>query len=158
MSFTEEQWQALCVLRHIDGAKRQASPSTQALRAVLVDGVPPTDAAKAHGLTHQAVYHSLSRSRDVQALARELAGAVDIMGAGGAFCEDEQRRDGGPAFPQGKGVGEEWVSEGGMDLRDYFAAKAMQGDLANPEVKETAAARSEWAYKMADAMIKERNK
>lgn len=78
MSFTEEQWDALCVLRHIDGAKRQASPSTQALRAVLVDGVLATDAAKAHGLTHQAVYHSLSRSRDVQALARELAGAVDI--------------------------------------------------------------------------------
>lgn len=76
--FTEEQWDALCVLRHIDGAKRQASPSTKALRAVLVDGVPPTDAAKAHGLTHQAVYHSLSRSREVQALARELAGAVDI--------------------------------------------------------------------------------
>ena len=78
VTFTEEQWDALCVLRHIDGAKRQASPSTQALRAVLVDGVPATEAAKAHGLTHQAVYHSLSRSREVQALARALAGAVDI--------------------------------------------------------------------------------
>lgn len=78
LTFTEEQWQALCTLRHIDGAKRQASPSTQALRAVLVDGVPATEAAKAHGLTHQAVYHSLSRSRDVQELARKLAAAVDI--------------------------------------------------------------------------------
>lgn len=78
MKFTERQWNALCALRHIDGPKRQATPSTQALRAVLVDGVPPTEAAKTHGLTHQAVYHSLSRSRDVQALARELAGAVDI--------------------------------------------------------------------------------
>lgn len=78
MRFTEEQWKALCALRHIDGAKRQATPTTQALRAVLVDGVPPTDAAKAHGLTHQCVYNAMSRSRGVQALARELAGAADI--------------------------------------------------------------------------------
>lgn len=76
MRFTEEQWNALCVLRHIDGAKRQGSPSTQALRAVLVDGVSPTDAARAHGLTRQAVYCTLNRSRDVQALARALAGAT----------------------------------------------------------------------------------
>lgn len=42
------------------------------------------------------------------------------------------------------------------DLRDYFAAKALQGTLANPEIKETAAARSEWAYEIADAMLKAR--
>jgi len=45
-----------------------------------------------------------------------------------------------------------------LDLRDYFAAKAMQGAMANPEVKETAGARSEWAYEIADAMLKEREK
>lgn len=51
----------------------------------------------------------------------------------------------------------------GMDLRDYFAAKAMQGMFANPDdshenydlsyddyVKEIASC----AYKMADAMMK----
>lgn len=78
LRFTEEQWNALCVLRHIGGAKRQASPTTRALRAVLVDGTPPLEAAERHGLTHQCVYNAMSRSRNVQALARELAGAVDI--------------------------------------------------------------------------------
>lgn len=47
---------------------------------------------------------------------------------------------------------------GELTLRDYFAAKAMQGAMANPEVKETAGARSEWAYEIADAMLKEREK
>lgn len=45
-----------------------------------------------------------------------------------------------------------------MTLRDHFAGLAMQGALANPEVKETAGARSEWAYEIADAMMKERLK
>ena len=31
-----------------------------------------------------------------------------------------------PAFPQGKSVGSVSVLQGGMTLRDYFAAKAMQ--------------------------------
>lgn len=78
VTFTEEQWVALCKLRLLSSPGRQRTPSTMALRMVLVDGVPPTEAAKAHGLTHQAVYYTLSRSRDVQALAKELAGAVDI--------------------------------------------------------------------------------
>lgn len=68
---------------------------------------------------------------------------------------------GGPAFPFGQTdsmngqLVNGWGSEG-MTLRDYFAAKAMQGTMANPEVKETAAARSEWAYEIADAMLKAR--
>lgn len=47
----------------------------------------------------------------------------------------------------------------GMDLRDYFAAKAMQGLLAQSQgtafrsPKEHAAA---YAYSMADAMLKAR--
>jgi hypothetical protein len=46
----------------------------------------------------------------------------------------------------------------GMDLRDYFAAKAMQGNIAaSPadtflDVKVCA----EWAYSVADAMMKAR--
>jgi hypothetical protein len=45
---------------------------------------------------------------------------------------------------------------GGMSLRDYFAAKAMQAFLSDPEwrqemdLNETAFA----AYRMADAMLK----
>jgi len=63
--------------------------------------------------------------------------------------------NGGPAFPDAEGQAD---YTGGMTLRDYFAAKAMQGAMANPEVKETAGARSEWAYEIADAMLKEREK
>ena len=46
---------------------------------------------------------------------------------------------------------------GGMSLRDYFAAKAMQGmmhDVSQP-VGEVIA---EWAYQVADAMLKAREK
>ena len=60
---------------------------------------------------------------------------------------------GGPAFPTRNTLND------GMTLRDYFAAKAMQAMLANSEcallpVDEVVPA----AYKMADAMLKERNK
>jgi hypothetical protein len=61
---------------------------------------------------------------------------------------------GGPAFPQQAGV----AADGstffeGMHLRDYFAAKAMQGlmDAAMP-MPEIAAE----AYAMADAMLRAR--
>jgi len=45
----------------------------------------------------------------------------------------------------------------GMTLRDYFAAKAMQGFIADgaaPEVSKTTIA--SMAYAMADAMMEER--
>lgn len=45
-----------------------------------------------------------------------------------------------------------------MTLRDYFAAKAMQGLLADSNVISSAENVSTAAYKMADAMIAERNK
>jgi hypothetical protein len=58
----------------------------------------------------------------------------------------------------------EKVAEPGMDLRDYFAAKAMQGLLANPKLQEqilkSGGAKSGWieesAYSFADAMMKAR--
>ena len=53
-----------------------------------------------------------------------------------------------PAFPDGLG-------KKGMTLRDYFAAKAMQGmmvDVDQPECDYIA----ENAYKMADSMLKAR--
>jgi hypothetical protein len=40
----------------------------------------------------------------------------------------------------------------GMTLRDYFAAKALQGVASQDFVDDDAMAR--WAYKMADAMLK----
>ena len=46
----------------------------------------------------------------------------------------------------------------GMELRDYFAAKAMQGLCANPNA-EPSIGQEVWAkaaYQVADAMLKER--
>ena len=42
----------------------------------------------------------------------------------------------------------------GMDLRDYFAAKAMQALLTNPDKNHFAPELSQAAYEMADAMIR----
>lgn len=71
-------------------------------------------------------------------------------------------KDGGAAFPQ-SGY-ERWAPEGGMSLRDYFAAKAMQGILAGVLADgssfdtDCAAHAADASYKVADAMIKERAK
>jgi hypothetical protein len=50
------------------------------------------------------------------------------------FYEDHQMSNtntGGPAFPNEGGPGNLW-NEKGMTLRDYFAAKAMQGIICTP--------------------------
>ena len=63
---------------------------------------------------------------------------------------------GGPAFPIGSG---DMRDPTGMTLRDYFAAKAMQGQLSRPNaayLSEEEVAKV--AYMQADAMLKERNK
>jgi hypothetical protein len=57
---------------------------------------------------------------------------------------------GGPAFPS---THPSYGQEEGMTLRDYFAAKAMQG-LAGEIEDEACAAR--WCYEMADAMLSQR--
>lgn len=59
------------------------------------------------------------------------------------------------AFPQAI---EEAYYDHGMDLRDYFAAKALTGLLteANMDYKDDAVA--ELAYDLADAMMKAREK
>jgi hypothetical protein len=45
-----------------------------------------------------------------------------------------------------------------LTLRDYFASAAMQGMLANSELKGTSAFDiADWAYYQADAMIEARN-
>jgi hypothetical protein len=62
---------------------------------------------------------------------------------------------GGPAFPATNHHGHKLE---GMSLRDYFAAKAMQGLLSDPDwrqdmtFEDTAYA----AYKQANAMLKAR--
>lgn len=48
-------------------------------------------------------------------------------------------------------------SEGGMTLRDYFAAKAMQAITANYK-HLTDSSLAQESYKLADAMLAERNK
>jgi len=62
------------------------------------------------------------------------------------------KETGGPAFPL---PATEWHgSDTGMDLRDFFAAKAMTV-WAGSYDRETAA---KWAYEMADAMIAARSR
>ena len=54
---------------------------------------------------------------------------------------------------------EEDTFEGGMDLRDYFAAKAMQALVGNdPDAELTDHAISIAAYDLANAMMKARGK
>lgn len=48
------------------------------------------------------------------------------------------------------------TNEKGMDLRDYFAAKAMQGFAADPNWASDAEATAETAYLWADAMMEAR--
>ena len=76
------------------------------------------------------------------------------------------------AFPTGK-TGDKnndfYVSQDGMDLRDYFSAKALQGMLSNPEFlqavtkeevngSDCASRVAKVSYKYADAMMKAREK
>ena len=65
-----------------------------------------------------------------------------------------KQNDGGPAFPQGHAVGEISKMEGGMSLRDYFAAKALQGLCADPSTAGTEGIDlANECYSIADAML-----
>jgi hypothetical protein len=59
---------------------------------------------------------------------------------------------GGPAFPAPAGV--QHITEQGMTLRDYFAAKAMQALIEKYD--ESPVEISLEAYEFADAMLKQR--
>ena len=75
-----------------------------------------------------------------------------------------ERETGGSAFPH------DGFCRDGMMLRDYFAAKALNGLLSNKlsmqnmiakKIESPEEAAKEWAYsayKIADAMLAERNK
>ncbi len=63
----------------------------------------------------------------------------------------------GPAFPSPRWEG--WGSpQEGMTLRDYFAAKVMQGSIAKDGMPrgDTKQFLADQAYEMADAMLKAR--
>ena len=63
-------------------------------------------------------------------------------------------KDGGPAFPFAAEYGHP-ASCGGMSLRDYFAAKALQGFVVN-ECLAGYADMASAAYELADAMLEAR--
>ncbi len=63
---------------------------------------------------------------------------------------------GGPAFPL-QSIGPEFHhGYSGMTLRDYFAAKAMQGCLGDPDLVMSRDEIASWAYQVADAMLEAR--
>lgn len=74
------------------------------------------------------------------------------------------RDDGGPAFPRNTRkyqTHEGWKfdpAQSGMSLRDYFAAAALQGMLADHETNPTPERAASLAYEFADAMLAERAK
>ncbi|WP_233596516.1 hypothetical protein [Citrobacter koseri] len=84
-----------------------------------------------------------------------------------------KNQTGGPAFPvadgaahriamqvagddEAKYIAESAKALSGMTLRDYFAAKFMQGVCANPEKLYDDEPLAKEAYAMADAMLKAR--
>ena len=62
------------------------------------------------------------------------------------------KETGGPAFPRPG----DFHPQFGMTLRDYFAAKAMQGIVSDPDLAMGMEKVAEWAYQQADAMLKAR--
>lgn len=66
--------------------------------------------------------------------------------------------DGGPAFPTVDANRGDEVGTPGMTLRDYFAAKAMQGLLSDTEFDVGATSTAQIAFAIADAMIAESKK
>ena len=75
------------------------------------------------------------------------------------------KNDGGPAFPCEVGPASDghtiqtgnmqWMQPG-MTMRDYFAAKAMQGFAAGLERWDNVDVLPSFCYQMADAMLKAR--
>ena len=65
-------------------------------------------------------------------------------------------KTGGPAFPTTKPLDSWGDPNQGMTLRDYFAAKALQGLLAGSLKSVELGVIAGDCYKMADAMLKAR--
>jgi len=65
-------------------------------------------------------------------------------------------KDGGPAFPSKKTDNDQKWLDKGMTLRDYFAAKALQGLLAHFGTALDKYDAAEGSYNYADAILKAR--
>lgn len=67
----------------------------------------------------------------------------------------KQFKSGGPAFPCESKTGSMLNSHQGMTLRDYFAAKALQGLISSKahSLSFNPADDAGYCYKIADAMI-----
>jgi len=75
--------------------------------------------------------------------------------------------NGGPAFGELQQVGDVAMRDGGLSIRDYFAAKALSGMIAqgglgfmgwHPSNWDSSKSLAKSAYEIADAMLKERAK
>ena len=68
------------------------------------------------------------------------------------------KETGGPAFPRTAFDVNDYCGDGseGMTLRDYFAARAMQGLMSGGTGGWALELLAETAYEMADAMLKAR--
>ena len=67
--------------------------------------------------------------------------------------------NGGPAFGELQQVGDVAMRDGGISIRDYFAAKAMQGILCSGKgIHSDQFMLSRDAYEVADAMLEARSK
>ena len=74
-----------------------------------------------------------------------------------------KENNGGPAFAASGHPEQQFVQQEGMTLRDYFAAKAMQGwiasfpaDACHPAVSGICDKLAKQSYELADAMLKVR--
>jgi len=67
----------------------------------------------------------------------------------------KSKPDGGNAFPIPANMPHH-PTYPGMSLRDYFAAKAMQGILSDHEIDHMPDKLAELAYRAADAMLEAR--
>jgi hypothetical protein len=86
--------------------------------------------------------------------------------AEGAQMRDDSQNDGGPAFHEVPADCNGYEGRPGMTLRDYFAAKAMEafaagaqnmGDMDRAEVRRQFDLVGDFAYLMADSMLKARS-
>lgn len=68
--------------------------------------------------------------------------------------------NGGPAFPADvwNANTRRYMRDCGVTTRDYFAAKALQGLLADPNLLAPREEFAQRAYELADAMLAERSK
>lgn len=71
------------------------------------------------------------------------------------------KETGGPAFAASGHPGQQYIQQEGLSVRDYFAAKAINGILSDPDaglLNDDLERYAGIAYRVADAMLAERSK